>query len=233
MAQTEQRNNGFVIVATIHKQYLTSAIILAESIRDYLPEAGITLYTTADLVQDVDVSVFTSVVVEGVPDDRRAKLWALSRTPYDNTAYLDADTVVVHDDIRLIFDQLGDRDMLFTRIRSYNSNPKGFLEDPNYQHHGGVFLYRKTPGTIKFMEEWWWRWDQTREYSAFEAHYPGIPLKMKEWDQFYLFHIINKTQHGLNIDFFEDDARWNFVRGYVRSELNGKPPIIEHYTIKL
>lgn len=233
MLKTEQQNNGFVIIATIHKQYLTSAVLLAESIRDYLPQANITLYTTPDLIRDTNVDVFSSVVTEGVPDDRRAKLWALSRTPYDITAYLDADTVVVHEQIQTIFDQLGDRDLLFTKIRPYNSNPKGFLEDPRYQHHGGVFVYRKTTNTIKFMEEWWRRWNETRATIEFRKHYPNIPDKMKEWDQFYLFYIIHETSHGLNIGFFEDDARWNFVRGYVRSELNGKPPIIEHYTIKI
>lgn len=233
MKLQEQQNNGFVIVATIHKQYLTSAIILAESIRDYLPDANITLYTTSNLIDNVSAEVFTTIVTEGVPNDRRAKLWALSRTPYDITVYLDADTVVVNEEIQTIFEQLGAYDMIFTKIRPYNSNPKGFLEDPRYTHHGGVFVYRKTPMTIDFMEQWWWRWNNTRTAVEFKKHYPTFPEKMKEWDQFYLFYLIHETQHGLNIGFFEDDARWNFVRGYLRSELNGKSPIIEHYTIKL
>lgn len=230
--QPRQPNNGFVIIATVHTRYLTSAILLAESIRDFIPQANITLYTTADLLEGSDVSVFSSVVTDNVPNDKRAKLWALSRTPYDLTAYLDADTVVVSEEISTIFDQLGDRDIIFTKIRPYNSNPKGFLEDPRYVCHGGVFLYRKTDDVIAFMEQWWDRWLTTRATPEFKLAYPQYPLNMKEWDQFYLFYIINETDHHLNIGFFEDDARWNFVRGYLRSELNGKPPIIEHYTIR-
>lgn len=228
-----QLNNGFVVIATIHPRYLTSAVLLAESILDYIPDANITLYTTADLARSVDLSMFSDVVVEGVPNDRRAKLWALGRTPYDITAYLDADTVVVSEEIVNIFDQLGDRDIIFTKIRPYNSNRKGLLDDPRYLHHGGVFVYRRTPDVIAFMEQWWERWNTTRATLTFRQTYPNYPEKMKEWDQFYLFYIIHETQHNLNIGFFEEDARWNFVRGYVRSELNGKQPIIEHYTIKL
>ena len=130
MNQLGQQNNGFVVIATIHKQYLTSAVMLAESIREYLPHANITLYTTTELLGQTNVSAFTDVVTHGVPSDRRAKLWALSKTPYDTTVYLDADTVVVNEEIVTIFDQLGDRDIIFTKIRPYNSNPKGFLEDP-------------------------------------------------------------------------------------------------------
>jgi len=228
----EPPNNGFVVVATIYKQYLTSAILLAESIRDYIPNAGITLYTTSDLVENVDVSVFSQVITENVPNDRRAKLWALSRTPYNITVYLDADTTVVSPEITTIFEQLKSNDIIFTKIRPYNSNPKGYLDDPRYIHHGGVFVYRKTDKTISFMEQWWARWSTTRSASTFKITYPDFPGKMKEWDQFYLFYIIHETNHGLQIGFFEDDARWNFVRGYLRSELNNKPPIIEHYTIR-
>ena len=141
--------------------------------------------------------------------------------------------MVVSEEIQTIFDQLKDYDIIFTKIRPYNSNPKGYLDDPRYQYHGGVFVYRKNSNTIRFMEQWWDRWVNARPVNVFKDHYPDYPIKMKEWDQFYLFYLIHVTQHGLSIGFFENDARWNFVRGYLRSELNNLPPIIEHYTIKL
>lgn len=233
-AQAEQQtpSKGFVIIATSKKKYIASAIYLADSLRDYYPDAHITLYTTADMLVDVDTSTINNVVVEGVPHDRRAKLWALSRTPYDITAYLDADTVVVSPEISNIFDQLGDNDIIFTKIRKYNSNPKGYLEDPEYIRHGGVFVYRKTADIISFMEQWWKLWTTTRPADIFAETYPDYPQRMKEWDQFYLFYLCKHTDHKLKLGFFEDDARWNFVCGYKLSELGGQPPIIEHYTIK-
>ena len=230
--QTKQ-SKGFVYIATKNVKYLYSAIISAQTIRDHFPEASITLFTTPDLVIDEVFDVFDSVITEGVPDDRRAKLWALSRTPYDITAYIDADTYIEDAEITTMFDQLGDNDMLFTKIRKYNSNMKGYLDDPGYIYHGGVCLYRKTDKTIHFMQEWWRRWNETRQSDVFAVEYPQIPNRMTEWDQFYLWYLINRTEHGLKIGFFIDDARWNFVTGYLRDELNGKPVIIKHHTIKL
>lgn len=231
--KSQQPSNGFVIIASVHKKYVLSAVILAESIREHFPAANITLYAPAELLDGADLDAFTDVVTDGVPNDRRAKLWALSRTPYTITAYLDADTVVVSPEIANIFDQLKDDDLIFTKIRPYNSNRKGFIEDPEYIRHGGVFVYNNKPSTIKFMEQWWILWSTTRYQDVFATTYPEYPARMKEWDQFYLFYLIKHTDHGLKLGFFEEDARWNFVTGYHKEELNGKPPIIEHYTIKL
>jgi len=227
------QNNGFVIIATVHRKYVLSAANLADSIRDYWPEANITIYTTPDLLDGVDLSSADQVITDGVPSDRRAKLWALGKTPYDITAYLDADTVVVSPEIVNIFDQLGNDDIIFTKIRRYNSNPKGYLDHPEYVRHGGVFVYNNKPDTIAFMERWWDLWLNTRSAEIFNKTYPEYPDKMKEWDQFYLFYLATHTNHNLSLGFFENDARWNFVTGYLRSELNGTDPIIEHYTIKI
>lgn len=229
----QQPNNGFVIIATVHKKYLLSAINLAESLRDHYPLANITLFTTLELLDGVDASAIDNIITENVPNDRRAKLWALSRTPYAVTAYLDADTTVVSSEISNIFEQLKDDDIIFTKIRPYNSNPKGFIDDPEYNRHGGVFVYNNKPSTIRFMEQWWSLWSTTRSYDTFVTTYPEYPVKMKEWDQFYLFYLAKHTDHGLKLGFFENDARWNFVSGYRQEELNGLTPIVKHFTIKL
>jgi hypothetical protein len=228
---TRTPNNGFVYIATVNKRYILSAVNSAETLRDHYPEANITLFTTPDMLDGVnDLEVFDQIITDGVPSDKRAKLWALNKTPYTITAYLDADTIIVSDEIANIFDQLGVRDIIFTKIRKYNSNPKGFIDDPEYIRHGGVFVYNDKADTLKFMQSWWDLWYTTRAASVFASTY-DYPLKMKEWDQFYLFYLAKHTEHGLNLGFFENDARWNFVRGYLRSELGGLPPIVEHYTI--
>jgi hypothetical protein len=231
MEQT-QSDNGFVYIATLSKLYLISAINSAGSLRDHYPTARITLYTTPDLLDGVNTDVFDSVITEDVPADRRAKLWALSRSPYKLTAYLDADTVITSDEISTIFDQLKDNDIIFTKIRPYNSNTKGYIDHPGYIYHGGVFVYNNTPQMLSFMSQWWNLWSTTRKNEVFESTYPEYPIRMKEWDQFYLFYLLNHTDHGLKVGVFENDARWNFVIGYRREELNGLSTIIEHYTIK-
>lgn len=233
MVSNQRHERGFVYVASLSKRFLLSACLSAESLRDYHPTANITLFTTPDLLDGtVDVSVFDDIITDGVPQDRRAKLWALSRSPYKTTAYLDADTFVVSSEVSTMFDQLGENDLIFTKIRPYNSNPKGFIEDPGYIYHGGVFVYNDAPDTIRFMERWWELWSTTRFPGIFTETYPEFPERMRDWDQFYLFFLINHTEHNLKIGFFENDARWNFVVGYLKSELNGLPAIIEHYTLK-
>ena len=233
MQTIQTQSKGYVYIATCSSKYLYAALNSAQSLKDHYPDAKITLFTTENLLDDELYDVFENVITDNVPNDKRAKLWALSRTPYDITAYIDADTIIESDDISLMFDQLGDNDMLFTKIRKYNSNPKGYLDDPTYIYHGGICLYRKNAKSMRFMSEWWRRWNETRPIAMFQSEYPNIPTKMKEWDQFYLWYLINKTDHGLKIDFFTDDARWNFVTGYLREELNGKSIIIKHQTIKL
>lgn len=226
-------SNGFLYAATVHRKYVTAACISAASIKDHFPSANITLYSTADLIDGQDVSMFDNVITDGVPNDRRAKLWALSRTPYTTTAYIDADTLISSSEITSIFDQLGDRDIIFTKIRKYNSNLQGFIEDPEYIRHGGVFVYNNNPNTIDFMSKWWTLWIESRATGQFELLYPEYPLRMGSWDQFFLFYIIKHTEHGLNLGFFDEDAKWNFVAGYRKEELNGKTPIIEHYTLNI
>ena len=231
--QEHQLSNGFIFAAAVHSRYALAACMSAASIKDYFPEANITLFATADVIDGLDTSIFDRVVTEGVPNDKRAKLWALSKTPYTRTAYIDADTLIHTDEIANIFDQLGDNDIIFTKIRKYNSNLNGFIEDPEYIRHGGIFVYNNSPDTIEFMSNWWNMWIESRADGQFVLKYPEYPARMGNWDQFFLFYLVKHTPHGLKLGFFEEDARWNFVAGYREEELNGKPAIIEHYTLNL
>lgn len=222
-------SNGFIIVASLKKVYLLSAMMCYDSLKDHWPEANVTLFVD-DTIYDPDLLAGYNVVHEDVPADKRAKLWALNKSPYDITAYLDADTLVVSNEIQSMFDQLGDHDMLFTRIREYNSNKLGYMPNVGYEHHGGVFLFNTK--AHNFVDQWWKDWSAITSKEDFLAAYPDIPFRMASWDQFYLWNLIHNTEHGLSIGFFEDDARWNFVNGYRKKELNGKDPIIEHYILK-
>ena len=133
---------------------------------------------------------------EDVPNNKRAKLWALSRTPYDTTVYLDADTEIQHEDICLLFDQFkNDADIMLTKIRPYAAKisefPGGSLTD-----HCGVFVYKKNDKTIQFMEEWYdrylkqdsgeWQWD-TNLY----------PEELRPWDQWTYWWLQNKTNYNI------------------------------------
>lgn len=222
-------NNGFIIVATLDKKFLNSATYCADSLKEYFPEAKITLFTQDDWISDHLYMSFDSVI-GGAPKHKRAKLWALDKTPYDITVYLDADMEIMSSEIKTIFDQIDDNtDLLITKIRGYNGKiskfPGGELTD-----HCGFFMYKKNEKTIKFMKEWWdlyqkqdsgeWKWD-TKLY----------PEELRPWDQWSFWWLQNKTNYKIKIDYFKDDARWNFVNGYRYSETD-KEIIIYHHTVR-
>jgi len=225
MQMPEYKSKGFIYGVGVNHKYLNSAKLSAQSIKDHYPEASITLVAPSQMVDHECHDIFDNVIADGnVPNSARTKLWALAKTPYDLTMYLDADTMCVSSDIKYCWDQIKDNDIMFTLIRLYNSNVKGVVNSPNYKYHGGVFLYNRN--CISMMSEWWDRWNK----GQVEWKY-NYPSRLRDWDQFYLYYIMNYTKHGLKVGIFEDDARWNFVCGYLNSELNGKSKIIEHYTI--
>lgn len=221
----DYQKKGFLYGVGANEVYLKSAKMSAYSVKDHYPEASITLVAPGRMIDHECEELFDHIIChEGVPDSTRTKLWALAKTPYDLTMYLDADTMCVSDEISTCWDQIGDKDILFTAIRAYNSNPRGFVEDPDYKYHGGVFLYNRK--CLPMMAEWWDRWQRGQH----EWEYDYTP-NFRHWDQFYLYYIMKYTKHGLNVGMFREDARWNYVVGYLSFELQGKPEIIRHFTI--
>lgn len=216
---------GFIYGVGKNQLFLRSAKISAQSVKDYYPEANITLCAPAHMIDGECEEIFDNIISnQYVPDSIRTKLWALSKTPYDLTMYLDADTQCMSEEIQTCWNQIKDNDIIFTKIREYNSNPKGYLNDPDYKYHGGVFMYNRK--CIPMMVEWWDRWQ--RGQSEWDYNYT---TNFRHWDQFYLYYILKYTDHKLKVGVFDEDARWNAVVGYLKSELMGKPEIIRHHTI--
>lgn len=220
---------GFVIVASLNKKFLMSAKYCCESLKDYWPDAHVTLFTETDWIEDHLYETFDTVV-GGAPHNKRAKLWALSQTPYDLTVYLDADMEIMHEDIKTIFDQIDDQtDIMLTKIRPYNAKitkfPGGELTD-----HCGFFMYRSNNKTLEFMKQWWelfqkqesgkWKWDMNL-----------YPEELRQWDQWAYWWLQNKTEYAIKRKYFDEDARWNFVNGYIKTEVS-KPIIIYHHTVR-
>ena len=76
-------DNGFVIVASMFEAFYKAAIELAESIKLFYPEAHITVFTShEEWIKPTDWNHADWIVHWEVPNHIRAKLWALSQTPY-------------------------------------------------------------------------------------------------------------------------------------------------------
>jgi len=222
--------NGFLIVASQLKEYVISANMCAGSIKDYYPNSHITLFVTSDLFSSVDRSVFDNVISDDVPSHIRTKLYALSKTPYTNlTAYIDADMECMHADVATIWNQIPENtDILITKIRPYNGKIAKW-DNGEMVHHGGFFLYRSNIKTLAFMQKWWDDYViQRKDPWPHNEH----PKTLQPWDQFTFWKLLNIDKLDVQVDFFEDDARWNFVNGYKLNETKN-PIVFYHHTIPL
>lgn len=229
-SNAQKPNNGFIIAASVSKAYYTSAINLTNSILDFYPEAKITLCTEPELFEERHRNLF-DVVDLSAPNHIRSKLYILPKTTYDITAYIDADCEVQDEEIRAIFDQLGDADIMLTKIRDYSGADLFISPTETLYWHCGVFLYRNTPLVIEMMSDWW------KEY-AYQVEVKPWPWKnhsekMRPWDQYTFYRLYTSDKYSkLKLEIFPgEDARWNYVHNYRPEEIT-KDPIIFHYTLK-
>ncbi len=200
--------------------------MLIDSLLDYMPEANIALFAHDEWTKD-DPRCEDLYMVHNVLSHTRAKLWALSKTPFDKTVYLDADTCVMHEDVSKMFDF--DSDLIFTNIRPYAGKIAKFIGGEMVLH-GGVFGYQSTPKVLKFMDRWWELYHKQRK----GTWWPGVEPKERlvTWDQLTLWWLTENEYSDLNINIYEDDARFNFVHLYKEDECEGEI-VIWHYTLPL
>lgn len=222
--------NGFLIVASKRVEYVVAANFCAASIKDHYPDSHITLFTPEKYKSFVDGDYFDLVTTDGVPNDVRTKLYALSKTPYTNlTVYVDADMECWHEDVQTIWNEMPeDTDVLITKIRPYNGKIAKW-SNGEMIHHCGFFMYRNKEHVLKFMERWWEDYQkQVKEPWPYkeEEH----PIALQPWDQFAFWKLLNIDKFPLKVSFFNDDAKWNFVNGYYNSETKN-PIIFYHHTI--
>jgi len=222
-------NNGYLYVASVNKAYYYAAKKSAESLLDFYPEAKITLFTHEEWVEGEDYKIFDNIITDGVPNHIRAKLWALSQTPYDLTLYLDCDTLIEHEDISYVFDHIGDNDIIFTRNRPYNAKITKLSDTEEMIYHCGLLLYRNNEQTKNLMDNWYADYLKQREPNWDSSPYP---YQVRNWDTFTMWNLLTNSNHNVKVgDFPSPDARWNFVIGYKDSELDNTDRVIFHYTI--
>ena len=223
-------DNGFVIVASMFEAFYKAAIELAESIKLFYPEAHITVYTShEEWIKPTDWNHADWIVHWEVPNEIRAKLWALSQTPYKGkTVYFDADMVCESEEIENIFDQLpDDLDLIFTKIRPYNAKVTKLTNTEEMTAHCGMFIYRNNPQTLALMDSWYGEFLYQQDPDNDIGNYPE---DCRKWDTFTMWKLLNNSEHG--VKWAEDlHCKWNFVNGYTEDELGDEERVMYHYTI--
>jgi hypothetical protein len=230
-----ERSKGFVLVASRKINFYRYAINLAESILDYYEDAKITLFCEPWMFEERHRELFDNV--EWCSDHYRAKLEGMVRSPYDLTAYLDVDMEVEHEDIKTIFDQLGDYDVMFTELtddRDYVYAERDF-DTPEgkakFTLCGGIALFDNTKQIVKdFMYDW-----EILTKNQMNDHWwpEGYADSLKSWDQFSLWWLTTKVDKykDLKIGIFEDDLRWNYYNALNWAITKTKNPIVlRHYS---
>ena len=211
--------NGYVIVATHRKSYLTAAQMLAESIHDHYPEGQITLFTEDDWIDDKGNDAFDHIY-GGMPPSIRAKLLACSQVEdYDKVCYIDADCICLHHDIKNVFDLTDQSDIVFTHVREYNAKCWWWNPETTKHPHGGWFVWRNSPKMQRFFKEWWDNWRAIYEDNLWR--WPKYDQRdCKGWDQFPLCLMLdvnkdNDAWHRPDVRWhLIESARWNYIDGY-------------------
>jgi len=193
------------------------AINLAESLRDYYEDCNICLVTEERFL-DGREEIADQVI--HCDEHYRAKLWGMAKSPYDITMYIDADMECEHEDIRKVWDEMKDHDMVFSALtdeRSYIYAERDFdTPEGKEQFHlcGGVCLYDMTKPIVReFMNDWW---ELTRKQMNDEWWPDGYADSLKSWDQFSLWWLTSREEKykDLKIGIFDDDLRWNYYNAF-------------------
>ena len=223
-------DNGFLIVASKSKRFYQAAIELAESIKLFNEDAHITIFVShEEWIKPTDWNHADWIVHWEVPNEIRAKLWALSQTPYKGkTVYFDADMVCESEEIENIFDQLpDDLDLIFTKIRPYNAKVTKLTNTEEMTAHCGMFIYRNNPQTLALMDSWYGEFLYQQDPKNDIGNYPE---DCRKWDTFTMWKLLNNSEHG--VKWAEDlHCKWNFVNGYTEDELGDEERVMYHYTI--
>ncbi len=185
-------SKGFIYVASRSVKYYEMAKFSCQSLRDFYPDAHVTLFTHKNFL-DGEENLFDTVITD-IPNYYRTKMWAMARTPYEKTVYIDADSFITHRDIKKIHNFLDECDMFFTPVITYTTADikwayidKNMTEVPKY--HGAVCGYNKTNLTIDFMQTWY------DEYikQVCDTGWPYEKNHYKEWKIFDMFTLWRMT----------------------------------------
>lgn len=205
---------GYVLVASCKINFYRYAINLAESILDYNPDAKMTLFCEEWMFEEIHRDLFENVY--WCDNHYRAKLQGMAKSPYDLTFYVDVDMECEHEDIAIVFDELGESDVMFSALtddREYTYAERRFDSPEGEQIFdlcGGVCLYdMRKPIVREFMDDWW---DLTRRMMDREWFPKGYNESLRSWDQFTLWWLVNKEDKykDLKVGIFENDLRWNY-----------------------
>lgn len=224
--------NGFIYIASVSKFYYNMAVNSCETLKDFYPEAHVTLFTHEKFL-DGQESIFDNVVTN-IPIHTRAKMWGMMNSPYENTVYIDADTEIWSDHVKYMHDELKDCDVYFTKTPDYSPGRITWLyvdkaQTKKLMWQGGMCAFNNTPLARDFVKTWYYEYlKQISTPWPFKDYNP----EQQQWDMFTLWKILNHEEFSRfkSLHVKEVNAKYNFCINYLRDELKGEEPCILQYS---
>lgn len=151
-------SRGFLYAATGEKS-VREAIVAATQLHRVHPDIPSVLFT--DLPDLAAGGPFEQVIT--VPEQRwvrtEAKVWAVGRSPYEHTVYLDTDTYVCGD-MTPLFDVLDRFDIAGVPVTLRLAKGAGHADpddipDAFQTINGGMLAYRRNDATAALFDRWW------------------------------------------------------------------------------
>ena len=153
-------DRGVIYVATGPK-FVAECIRSVRSLRRHAPQLLVTIFT--DLPEEFGEFAadphLTRTVLEGARRSFADKTLALQRSPYEQTLFLDADTVVCRDPEE-VFGLLEKFDIA-AALESYQPRPLDGVAEAFPEFNAGVILFRRSPAMEDFLRGW---------HSCYEEH---------------------------------------------------------------
>lgn len=153
MKTTRGRTVSGAVYCAAGASYIREAVRSARSLKRMHPELKIELF--ADVPVSDPIFDRCTVLPEGLPA-LAGKVHAVLNSSFDTCLFLDSDTLVVRT-LRPLFDMLDEFDFV---ICNEPANVPGLatVAGPKYKNskhfNTGVYLVRKTPAMVDFLERW-------------------------------------------------------------------------------
>ena len=243
-----QQTKGYLICATLSRAFYDAAVQCIIGLKDEVPDAQVAFFTHEDWVQDEHRYLFDHLFTP-TPVHNRTKLWALDKTPFDVTMYIDADCHIITDEITEVFDHMEeagpDCDVLMSENRPYNAKvvyfqssdqaEDGVAKELEHFKEQDIQLYRDGKAekfrwhcgmfvwrkNEKTQKLWseWLRYYRKHNESFDREGCDPYPRGLAYWDTFAFWRVMKEQDLGINIQKMPKDAKYNFVIGYKQTEI--------------
>lgn len=155
----ESKNKFGVLYVATGQTYVDEALASARSLKKHNPQLPVTLISDLPTTSNY---IDSFILIKDPQFEFIDKVNYFSKTPYENTLFLDTDTVVC-DKITEIFEALEHFDLGIAHVPNdfkLNFKPNSKVPSSFIEFNTGVILYKKSEEMNLFFKDWKKNWQQ-------------------------------------------------------------------------